>query len=164
MTDADVDGSHIRTLLLTFFFPADAGAGGTGSLVTSPSPALQGEKRSQERYVKDDEELNAYFLQMALEGAELHVNQEAPSVEDAALEELASDFRALLGRLGKMYRVLPTVITEALIDLPALTLDALHDEAGMRAWSERLQTRLASEKAVVSIVLDPGASDLVPAG
>jgi DNA gyrase subunit B len=129
MTDADVDGSHIRTLLLTFFFRQMPELVEQGYVYIAQPPLYKVKKGRQERYVKDDEELNAYFLQMG-------------------------DFRTLLGRLDKMYRVLPTVISGALIDLPALTLEALHDEAGMRAWSERLQTRLASEKATVSITLD----------
>ena len=103
-------------------------------------------KGKQERYVKDDEELNAYFLQMALDGAKLHVNADAPAIEDAALGELAAEYRALLGRLAKMYRVYPPVVTEALVDLPALDLDALHDEAGIRAWSERAALETAQNR------------------
>jgi DNA gyrase subunit B len=155
MTDADVDGSHIRTLLLTFFFRQMPELVERGHVYIAQPPLYKVKKGKQERYVKDDEELNAYFLQMALEGAKLFVNPEAPAVEEAALETLAGEYRTLLGRLDKMYRVYPTVVTQALIDVPALDLAALHDEAGMRAWSERLQTRLASENAEVSVALDP---------
>ncbi len=154
MTDADVDGSHIRTLLLTFFFRQMPELVERGHVYIAQPPLYKVKKGKQERYVKDDEELNAYFLQMALDGAKLHVNADAPAIEDSALEELAAEYRRLLGRLEKMNRVYPQVLTEALVDLPALDLDALHDEAGMQAWSERLQTRLASEDAAVSVILD----------
>ncbi|TNF89580.1 MAG: DNA gyrase subunit B, partial [Gammaproteobacteria bacterium] len=154
MTDADVDGSHIRTLLLTFFFRQMPALVERGHVYIAQPPLYKVKKGKQERYVKDDDELNAYFLQMALDGAKLHVNADAPAVDDAALGALAAAYRALLGRLVKMHRVYPTVVTEALIDVPALDLEALHDEAGMQVWSERLQTRLASEDAAVSIQLD----------
>lgn len=154
MTDADVDGSHIRTLLLTFFFRQMPELVERGHVYIAQPPLYKVKKGKQERYVKDDEELNAYFLQMALDGAHLHVNADAPAIDDGALEELAAEYRRLLGRLEKMNRVYPQVVTEALVDLPALDLDALHDEAGMRAWSERLQTRLATEDARVTVELD----------
>ncbi len=154
MTDADVDGSHIRTLLLTFFFRQMPELVERGHVFIAQPPLYKVKKGKQERYVKDDEELNAYFLQIALEGAKLHVNAEAPAIEDTALAELAAEYRSLLGRLDKMNRVYPRVVTEALVDLPTLDLAALHDEAGMRAWSERLQTRLAAEEGSVTVVLD----------
>jgi len=154
MTDADVDGSHIRTLLLTFFFRQMPELVERGHVYIAQPPLYKVKKGKQERYVKDDEELNAYFLYMALDGARLHVRADAPAINEDALGELASDYRKLLARLAKMHRVYPTVITEALIDMDALDLDALHDEAGMKAWSERLQTRLAAEGAQVSVELD----------
>ncbi len=154
MTDADVDGSHIRTLLLTFFFRQMPELVERGHVYIAQPPLYKVKKGKQERYVKDDEELNAYFLQMALDGARLHVNADAPAIEDAALETLAAEYRRLLGRLEKMNRVYPQVVTEALVDVPALDQEALRDEAGMRNWSERLQTRLGSDIAAVTVELD----------
>jgi DNA gyrase subunit B len=155
MTDADVDGSHIRTLLLTFFFRQMPELVERGHVYIAQPPLYKVKKGKQERYVKDDEELNAYFLQMALDGAELHVNAEAPPIDGDVLVSLAVSYRSLLARLEKMARVYPPVITQALIDLPALNPQDLHDEDGMRAWSERLQARLAAEGVQVSIQLDP---------
>ncbi|MGE0625098.1 MAG: DNA topoisomerase (ATP-hydrolyzing) subunit B [Pseudomonadales bacterium] len=155
MTDADVDGSHIRTLLLTFFFRQMPELVERGHIYIAQPPLYKVKKGRQERYVKDDEELNAYFLQMALDGAKLHVNADAPAMADTALADLAGEFRRLLGRLDKMHRIYPPVVTRALIDLPALNRDQLLDEATMRGWSERLQTALAKEDAVVDVELDP---------
>ncbi len=155
MTDADVDGSHIRTLLLTFFFRQMPELVERGHVYIAQPPLYKVRKGKQERYVKDDEELNAYFLQMALDGATLFPSAEGPPLEEAALKALAEEYRTLLGRLNKMRRVCPTVVTRALIDLPALDLEQLHDEAFMRGWSERLQTLLDSEGARVEISLDP---------
>ncbi len=155
MTDADVDGSHIRTLLLTFFFRQMPELVERGHIYIAQPPLYKVKKGKQERYVKDDEELNAYFLQMALDGAKLFVNPTAAAIEGSVLEELARDYRTLLVRLDKLYRVYPTVITKALIECPRLNLDMLHDEAVMRNWSEHLQTRLTSVKGSVSLTLDP---------
>jgi len=69
MTDADVDGSHIRTLLLTFFLPADAETHRGGHIYIAQPAALQGQARKQESYVKDDIELNQLLLNSALESA-----------------------------------------------------------------------------------------------
>jgi DNA gyrase subunit B len=154
MTDADVDGSHIRTLLLTFFFRQMPELVERGHIYIAQPPLYKVKKGKQERYVKDDEELNRYFLQLALDGAKLYVNSDAPPIDAVVLEELATDYRTLLGRLDKLYRVYPTVITRCLIDLPRLNLELLHDEAAMLAWSERLQTRLDSVDAAVSLTLD----------
>jgi DNA gyrase subunit B len=154
MTDADVDGSHIRTLLLTFFFRQMPELVERGHIFIAQPPLYKVKKGKQERYVKDDEELNAYFLQTALDGAKLHVNAEAPPVDGRTLAELATDYRALLSRLSKLYRVYPPVVTEALIDMEALALEALHDEEGMKEWCERLQTRLGSDGGAVGVKLD----------
>ena len=154
MTDADVDGSHIRTLLLTFFFRQMPELVERGHVYIAQPPLYKIKKGKRERYVKDDEELSAYFLQMALDGATLHARADAPAVDNDELVALAGEYRALLGRLNKMHRIYPPVITRAMVDVPALDLEALHDEAGMRAWSERLQTLLDTESATVSVVLD----------
>jgi len=155
MTDADVDGSHIRTLLLTFFFRQMPELIERGHIYIAQPPLYKVRKGKQERYVKDDEELDGYFLQLALEGSELFVNPDAPAIEEAALERLAKDFRGLLIRLEKLARIFPPVVTEALIDVPALDLDMLRQEAVMATWSEHLLTRLGPDCAAVTLELDP---------
>ncbi|MGD8829343.1 MAG: DNA topoisomerase (ATP-hydrolyzing) subunit B [Pseudomonadales bacterium] len=155
MTDADVDGSHIRTLLLTFFFRQMPELVERGHVYIAQPPLYKVKKGRQEHYVKDDEELNAYFLQMALDGAKLHVNEDAPAIDEESLASLAGEYRTLLARLDRMHRIYPPVITRALINLPVVHREQLHDEAAMQEWSERLQTALAKENATVTIALDP---------
>ncbi len=161
MTDADVDGSHIRTLLLTFFFRQMPELIERGHIYIAQPPLYKVKKGKQERYVKDDTELDDYFLQLALEGARLHVNAEAPAVDDAALETLARDYRGLLRALDRLSRVYPVELTRALIDLPVISAEALRDEAAMQAWSERLQT--ATNADSVTLAEDPEHQSFVPA-
>jgi|TARA_Y100000031_G_scaffold142485_1_gene172050 DNA gyrase subunit B len=154
MTDADVDGSHIRTLLLTFFFRQMPELIERGHVYIAQPPLYKIKKGRQERYVKDDDELSAYFMQLSLEGAELHANADAPPLSDEAFEELAHGYQGLRRRLEKLYRVYPVSVTEPLVDLPVVTDAMLHDEDTMRAWSKQLEVRLESDDGTTSVTLE----------
>ena len=158
MTDADVDGSHIRTLLLTFFFRQMPELIERGHIFIAQPPLYKVKKGKQEQYVKDDVELDAYVLQLSLQGAKLFVNPEAPSIDSEVLENLASTYTDLMLRLDKRARVYPRSITEKLIDQPAVDGSRLSDEAWMLDWCEHLQTsmdRVDAEQPLVSLEFDP---------
>ena len=142
MTDADVDGSHIRTLLLTFFFRHMVELVERGHVFIAQPPLYKLKRGRQEQYAKDDDELDDYFLQAALQQAKLHANADAPAMLDASLEALARRYQALMRRLNALARVYPVHITQAMLDVPRLSLADLADAARVREWAEAYAARV----------------------
>ena len=150
MTDADVDGSHIRTLLLTFFYRQMRELVDRGHIYIAQPPLYKVKKGKQERYVKDDKELNAYLLQLAIEGTQLHLADGLPALTDLALESLARQYITILAIFNRLQQNMMPEMLEELIDLPALSEATLLDEKAMQAWAETLQARL-NEKSETSV-------------
>src|SRR5262249_22384372 len=111
MTDADVDGSHIRTLLLTFFFRQMPKLIERSHIFIPRPPLYKVKRGKQEQYVKDDGELDLHFLQLALENARVCVNPDAPPLPGERLESLANAYRAVTSRLDSLSRVYPPRVT-----------------------------------------------------
>ena len=142
MTDADVDGSHIRTLLLTFFFRQLPELIERGYIYIAQPPLYKVKKGKQEQYIKDDEAMEEYMTQSALEDASLHLNEEAPGISGEALERLVYDFRMVMKTLKRLSRLYPQELTEHFIYLPAVTLEQLGDHTAMQAWMAKYEERL----------------------
>lgn len=142
MTDADVDGSHIRTLLLTFFFRQMRSLIEEGHIYIAQPPLYKISKGKQERYLKDDPALTDFLTQMALEGSNLYVNADAPAINGTALESLVTEFRRAMSIIERMSRVYPQEVLKALIYLPVLESTTLADEAAVEQWSVLLNSRL----------------------
>jgi len=144
MTDADVDGSHIRTLLLTFFYRQMPELIERGHVFIAQPPLYKLKRGRQEYYVKDDAELNAMLLASAIDGAELFVSSDAPAIQEEALEKLAlryMEIKAIIARWGRRY---DDNVLRAMMWLPALTEAALEDEVTFSDWCEQLEERLKS--------------------
>ncbi len=151
MTDADVDGSHIRTLLLTFFYRQMRELVERGHVYIAQPPLYKVKKGKQERYVKDDKELNAYLLQLAIEGASLHLAEDTPPISDLSLENLARQYITILAIFERLEQHIPAEILTELVDLPAVTEPLLLDKSALGKWGDQLAARLnGKSKAAVS--------------
>jgi len=142
MTDADVDGSHIRTLLLTFFYRQMHELIERGHIYIAQPPLYKIKRGKQEVYVKDDAELNSYLLNAAMDNAALHVNTDAPPLSGVALEALAKEHiavEAIIARLSSRY---DEVILRAMSELPLLDSDAIENLDALGAWTEQLSAAL----------------------
>jgi DNA gyrase subunit B len=142
MTDADVDGSHIRTLLLTFFYRQMPELIERGHIYIAQPPLYKIKKGKQEHYVKDDAELNAWLLNAALTGAALYVSPEAPPLQGPGLEALVMRFnevKAIIRRLGRRY---DEHLLEELLYVPALAGDDLADPDTVQTWARNLEERV----------------------
>jgi len=147
MTDADVDGSHIRTLLLTFFFRQMRELIERGHVFIAQPPLYKIAKGKQHQYLKDDDALQQYLTQSALENASLYVNPDAPPISGSALEELVSEFRqvaATIERLSRLYA--PEVLWEIVYG-PSLQVEQMVDESIVQAFADELSKRLLSVAA-----------------
>ena len=142
MTDADVDGSHIRTLLLTFFFRQMSQLIERGHIYIAQPPLYKIAKGKQHQYLKDDEALAQYLTQSALEDAALHVNAEAPPISGTALEDLVKDYRTVLSRIDRLSRLYPAAALQQMVYMAPLPATDLNDRALVENWLHDLSTRL----------------------
>jgi len=142
MTDADIDGSHIRTLLLTFFYRQMPDLIARGYIYIAQPPLYKVKKGKQEQYLKDDFALDAYLAQVALDGAELYPTATDLPIKGVALENLMTHFRVAKEIIARWSRRYPMVVLEQMVNMPAVTVEKLSDQAFMTAWTTQLQTIL----------------------
>ncbi|WP_163650184.1 DNA topoisomerase (ATP-hydrolyzing) subunit B [Modicisalibacter sp. 'Wilcox'] len=143
MTDADVDGSHIRTLLLTFFFRQMPELIERGHVFIAQPPLYKIKRGKQEMYLKDEQALLDYLTTTALDGASLHVNADAPGISGERLEALVTQYRDVMKRIDRLSKVYPSEVLRKIVH--AATLDgeeSLRDRVTMENWIAFLQTEM----------------------
>jgi len=150
MTDADVDGAHIRTLLLTFFYRQMPELIERGHIYIAQPPLYKIKKGKQEQYLKDDQDLTKFLLQAALDNAKLYVNEEAPPLSGEALEAMALQFNSVLATIKRLSRRYNELMLNKLIYMPAVDEAMLADVAGFNEWLVELEGRLNVEKSAAS--------------
>ena len=146
MTDADVDGSHIRTLLLTFFFRQMRKLVERGHVYIAQPPLYKIAKGKQHQYLKDDAALDAYLTAAALDSSALHVNADAPGIAGEALAELVERYQAVERIVSRRARHYPQEVLWELVFAPRLSADALRRESDVRAASKTISERLQALK------------------
>jgi DNA gyrase subunit B len=142
MTDADVDGSHIRTLLLTFFYRQAPELIQRGYVYIAQPPLYKVKRGKQEQYVKDDEALYEYLTQNALEDAGFFPGKDLPPITARTLEELVMKYRRaekIIKRHSRRYN--PEVLSR-LMYLPILHLDDFSHKETINAWANQLHLSL----------------------
>ena len=141
-TDADVDGSHIRTLLLTFFYRQIPLLIERGHIYIAQPPLYKVKKGKSENYVKDDAELNQMLLQSALEDAELHVGAAAAAMPSTALDTLARKYMDFQTAARRSPRRHDMHVLEQMLQLPELTAADREDAGKLTAWGSQLELAL----------------------
>jgi len=145
MTDADVDGSHIRTLLLTFFYRQMRELIERGFIYIAQPPLYKIKKGKQEQYVKDDAALNDYLLNLALENAALYANDQAPAITGVQLESLAQHYMRVMATIQRLSRRIDATVLYNMLYNQKLTKDKLADNAFMQDWLKTLEKQVQQQ-------------------
>jgi DNA gyrase subunit B len=142
LCDADVDGSHIRTLLLTFFYRQMPDLIERGHIYIAQPPLYKMKRGRQESYVKDEDGLSQLLLNDALEGARLHVNAAAPPLSGSGLELLARKYMQVQAIITRWSRRYDDRLLEQLIYMPEVTPADFDRVDWLRGWAQDLNRRL----------------------
>ena len=141
MTDADVDGAHIRTLLLTFFYRQMPELVERGHIYIAQPPLYKVTKGRNKQYLKDDHELNELLLTQALDDPNLHLSADSPAITKEAFEALAREHGQIENLIKRLHRYDSRVL-HALIEAPELTRDTFSDPAALQDWIAAYQRQL----------------------
>jgi DNA gyrase subunit B len=165
MTDADVDGAHIRTLLLTFFYRQMRELVDRGHIYIAQPPLYKVKKGKQERYVKDDAALEDYLLQSAIHDAQLYLSDALPPISGGALESLAKQYLQVDSTVTRLTKRYERVLLEALLTMPTMRLDEIAESEAME-WVETMLSvinsgRKAEEKITGTVGSEAGYGRVV---
>jgi DNA gyrase subunit B len=146
MTDADVDGAHIRTLLLTFFYRQMPELVERGHIFIAQPPLYKVKRGKQELYLLGEDDLDAALLGAALDGAQLAVVAHAPPLGAAALEQLATEYQQYRKSVSRLSSRYDRSFLDILLHVPRLDAAMLADHEQFAAWMRDLEERLNAQK------------------
>ena len=162
MTDADVDGSHIRTLLLTFFYRQYPELVENGYIYIAQPPLYKVKKGKQETYLKDDVELENHLLQTAIDGASLWVSKEGPSISGVALETLSKLYFRTQHTINRLARRYNRNFLELMVEAPTVNNAVLNDFDQATRWTQEILPHLRAlgekDKIEYQISVEPASN------
>ena len=167
MTDADVDGAHIRTLLLTFFYRQTPELITRGYIYIAQPPLYKIKQGKHEQYVKDDDALFECLTLSALEGASFYPSKDAPPISAIALNQTVNQFRRLEQIIRKHARRYDPDLLKQVITLPLLESHHFQDQDRMQSWATHLQSHvtaldLKNQQFIVSLIPTPENEAFLP--
>lgn len=142
MTDADVDGSHIRTLLLTFFFRQMLPMVEAGHLYIAQPPLYQIRRGKQQRYLQDEDEFNHFIIENATDNASLSAGDGAIALDSKKLEEITLEFMRYQQILERLRLHMDDRIIDALVRSKEMNADTFESEESLTALMTTLAKRL----------------------
>ena len=142
MTDADVDGSHIRTLLLTFFYRQMPELIQRGHVYIGLPPLYKIKQGKSELYLKDDAALNEYLIASAIQDATWLPGSHVEPVTGAALETLLRQYQSALDQIGRLAQRGDASVFTAMLEYTPLEDGMWTDITAMRAWADGLTSKL----------------------
>ncbi len=142
MTDADVDGAHIRTLLLTFFYQHYPELIKNGYLYIAQPPLYKVKKGKQEHYLKDDLEMSDYLLQDSIDDCHLFVNDSAPAISGLALEKVIKEYNDINTTVNKLLYKHNKEFLQAIIKIAPI-IDINHDN--LISWCDKLNEKINAD-------------------
>ncbi len=151
MTDADIDGAHIRTLLLTFFYRQMPELVERGHIYIAQPPLFKVKVGKDERYLKDAHELNQYLLRQALKGAELTPASGEQSLDAESLDQISREYILAEAVIDRLSRVIDGDVLHALLEAPEIDLTTLETA---RATAQRLTATLNNDSITITALRD----------
>lgn len=151
MTDADVDGSHIRTLLLTFFYRQMPELVERGHIYIAQPPLYKVKHGKEERYIKDDHELKQYLLHLALSDAQLHTSEGVKPLNKDALEKVAKEYLLAEAVIERLSRIIDSTVLYALLQQPEIDLS---DAPSAKRSAAALETQVLREELQIEAPYD----------
>jgi DNA gyrase subunit B len=145
MTDADVDGSHIRTLLLTFFYRQMPELIERGHIFIAQPPLYKLKKGKQETYVKDDAELENYLLQTALQNASLVPSANTPPIQSSGLSALATQYQSVVQTIRRLGNRYDRYLLDKLVYMPAVNAELIDNKELFQKWQQDYRDRLNAD-------------------
>ena len=139
MTDADVDGSHIRTLLMTFFYRQMPELMERGYVYIAQPPLYKVKRGKQERYVKDDAELDAFLMELAMDGAAIDIGDGSDPLRESTLQNVLREYVTLRGIVKRLSRRIFPEVLHAMMQLPLLDGEEFESSELLQGWFARLE-------------------------